>query len=127
MEFGAQVADPLHDTGDRRAHFDLEQPIVAAAFVEKPLGNGEARLVPGQRNAELGALQLEVGAQAQITHQNAAADRGDDHHRLHQMAEIDVGREMRVDHRSEPIRIGAGGVRPLVLRRFRHRWPQRVR
>src|SRR5690242_16773916 len=77
-EFGAQVADPLHDAADRGAHFDLKQPVVVAPLVEQTLGDGEARLVPGQRDAKLGALKLDVGAQAQKAREKAAADRADD-------------------------------------------------
>ena len=68
------------------------------ALLEQALGDGEARLVTGQRDTELGALQFEIGSEAQITAEHAAADRRDDDDRLHEMTEIDIGGEMRVQH-----------------------------
>ena len=65
-EFGAQIADRLHDAVERGAHFGLELAVFGTALVEQALGDGEARLMPGQRDAKLGALQIEVAAQAQI-------------------------------------------------------------
>ena len=52
----------------------------------------------GERDAELGALHLEIGTQAQIAAEHAAADRADHDDGLHEMTERDVGREMRMQH-----------------------------
>src|SRR5439155_8095365 len=41
---------------------------------------------------------VEIRSEAQIAAEDAAADRGDDDHRLYQMTQIDVGGEMRVEH-----------------------------
>jgi hypothetical protein len=40
--------------------------VFGAALLDQALGDDEPRLVAGQRDAELGALQVEIRAQAQI-------------------------------------------------------------
>ena len=72
--------------------------VFGAALLDQALGDGEPRLVAGQRDAKLGALQFEIGPEAEIAAENAAADRRDDDDRLHEVAEVDVGGEMRVQH-----------------------------
>ena len=88
----------MHDALQGGAHLGLELAVFGMALLEQALGDREPRLMAGQRDTELGALQFEIGAQAQITAEHAAADRRDHDDRLHEMAEVDVGGEMRVQH-----------------------------
>ena len=65
-EVGLQVADRLHHAFERGAHLGLELMVFGAALLDQPLGDGEPRLVAGQRDAELGALQVEIRSEAAI-------------------------------------------------------------
>ena len=56
------------------AHLGLEFAVLGPALVQEALGDGQARGIAGERDAKLGALLLEIGAQAQKSAQNGAAD-----------------------------------------------------
>ena len=81
-----------------RATRSSELAILAVPLVEQALGGDEPSLVAGDRDAELGALRVDIAAQAQIGAENAAGGAGDQHARLDEMAEFDVGDEARIDH-----------------------------
>src|SRR5205085_99916 len=125
-QLGAEIADCLHHAIEGRAHLGLELPVLGVALVEQAFGHGDARVVAGQRDTKLGALQLEIGAQAEVAADDTAAHRADDDQRLQQMAEIDVGAEMWVHHGVQPDRSAAGGFRALRCRIIRHSVPVKV-
>ena len=97
-ETGLEIADRLHDALQGGAHLGLKLAVVGAALLDEALGDGEARLVSGERNAEFSALQFEIGSKAQITAEDAATDCRDDDNGLHEVTQCNVGREMRMQH-----------------------------
>src|SRR5205814_10307604 len=89
-ETGLEIADRLHDALQGGAHLGLKLAVVGAALLDQALGDGEARLVAGERNAEFGALQFEIGSKAQIAAADAAADSREYDNGLHEIAPCDV-------------------------------------
>ena len=95
---GPQTGNGLHDPVERAAHFRLELPVFAVPLLELPLDQAEPRLMAGHADTELGALPVEIRAQADIAADDAAADRAEHDERLHQVSKRDVRSEIRLDH-----------------------------
>src|SRR5260221_14177596 len=65
-ELGADPGESFHHPAERGAHLGLELAVLAGAVAELALDHGEPRLVPGERDAILGALHIDVAAQPHV-------------------------------------------------------------
>lgn len=95
---GAKIGNRIDNARQRSPHFGLKIAFIKSTLFYRLLNRADPQVMGSDLNLHFGTQIVDISAQANVAGDSTAANRQQQHCRLHDVAKIDLGRKPRFEH-----------------------------